>query len=119
MESRKVDDGIARRVSSAVPPGPSSHLLGEPKSLREAQASPEWPQWQGALKREIDGQISGGISETVERPKGKTVLGTRIVFKRKLGKDGQVEKYKCRFVAQGIRQIKGLHCQESSSPTPA
>ena len=86
--------------------------------MREAQASPEWPQWQGALKREMDGQIARGVWKTVDRPKGKTVLGTRLVFKRKIGKDGQVEKYKCRFVAQGFRQIKGLHYQESSSPTP-
>ncbi|CAM9839554.1 unnamed protein product [Sphacelaria rigidula] len=26
---------------------------------------------------------------------------------------------KCRFVAQGFRQIPGIHYQESSSPTPA
>ena len=25
----------------------------------------------------------------------------------------------CKFVAQGFRQIKGLHYEESSSPTPA
>ncbi|CAN0146748.1 unnamed protein product, partial [Ascophyllum nodosum] len=39
-------------------------------------------------------------------------------FKRKVGQDGRVEKYKCRFVAKGFRQIKGIHYQESSSPTP-
>ena len=36
-----------------------------------------------------------------------------------MNKDGEVEKYKCRFVAQGFRQIPGIHYQESSSPTPA
>ena len=33
-------------------------------------------------------------------------------------KDDQIEKYKCRFVTQGFRQVKGLHYHESSSPTP-
>ncbi|CAN0417963.1 unnamed protein product, partial [Ascophyllum nodosum] len=56
--------------------------------------------------------------KVVDRPKGKTVLGTKTVFKRKVGQDGRVEKYKCRFVAKGFRQIKGIHYQESSSPTP-
>ena len=36
-----------------------------------------------------------------------------------MNKDGEIEKYKCRFVAQGFRQIPGVHYQESSSPTPA
>ena len=53
----------------------------------------------------------------MERSKGKTVLGTKTLFKRKIGKDGQIEKYKCRFVAQGFRQVKGLPNHESSSPT--
>ncbi|CAM9723757.1 unnamed protein product, partial [Sphacelaria rigidula] len=57
--------------------------------------------------------------ETVDRPEDKTLLGTRLVFKRKINKDGQIEKYKCRFVAQGFRQIPGIHYQESSFPTPA
>ena len=51
-------------------------------------------------------------------PKEKNVRGTMTVFKRKVGQDSRVEKYKYRFVAQGFRQIKGIHYQESSSPTP-
>ena len=119
IRDRKMDDAIARQTASTVPLGLASYLPEKPNTLREAQASPEWPQWQGVLKREMDGQISRGVWEMAERPKGKTVLGTRTVFKRKVGKDGQVEKYKCRFVAQSFRKIKGLHYQESSSPTPA
>ena len=66
----------------------------------------------------MNGQINNGVWVQVERPKGKTVLGTKTLFKRKIGKDGQIEKYKCRFVTQGFRQVKGLHYHESSSPTP-
>ena len=59
-----------------------------------------------------------GMRES-SRPNGKTVLGTKTIFKRKIGKDGRIEKYKCRFVAQGFRQIKCIHYDESSSPTPS
>ena len=45
------------------------------------------------------------------------MLGTKTIFKRKIGKDGRIENYKRRFVAQRFRQIKGIHYDESSSPT--
>lgn len=54
----------------------------------------------------------------MDRSKGKTALGTGVASKRKIGKDGHVKKYKCHYVTQGVRQVKGLHYQESSSPTP-
>ncbi|CAM9315506.1 unnamed protein product [Ascophyllum nodosum] len=66
----------------------------------------------------MDGQIARGVWKVVDRPKGKTVLGTKTVFKREVDQDGRVKKYKCRFVAKGFRQIKRIHYQESSSPTP-
>ena len=76
-----------------------NHLLPEPTTLREAQASPEWPNWQRARKSETDGQLARQVWEVVPRPEGKTVLGAKTIFKRKIGKDGLIEKYKCRFVA--------------------
>ena len=66
----------------------------------------------------MNGQINNGVWVQVERPKGKTVLGTETLFKRKIGKDGQIEKYKCRSMTQGFRQVRGLNYHESSSPTP-
>ena len=66
----------------------------------------------------MNGQVNNGIWVQVERPKGKTVQGTTTLLKRKIGKDDQIEKYKCCFVTQGFHQVKGLHYHESSSPTP-
>ena len=99
--------------------GSATQLDPEPTTMREAQASSEWPQWKRAFAREMDGQTARGVWQVVERPKGKTVLGTKVVFKRKIGKDGKIGKYKCRLVAQGFKQVKGIHYDESSSPTPA
>ena len=76
-----------------------NHLPPEPTTLREAQASPDWPNWQRAWKSEMDGQLARQVWEVVPRPKGKTVLGTKTIFKQKIGKDGRIEKYKCGFVA--------------------
>ena len=86
-----------------------NHLPPEPTALRQAQASPEWPDRQRACNSEMDGQLARQVWELVTRPKGKTVIGAKTIFKRKIGKDGQTETYECRFVAQGFRQIKGTH----------
>ena len=101
-----------------MPTGLASYLPDEPTTMHEAKMSLEWPQWCGKLKREMDGQIVRGVWKVVDRRKGNTVLGTKIVFKWKVGQDGRVDKYKRRFLGQGFRKIKGIHYQESSSPIP-
>ena len=53
------------------------------------------------------------------RPKDKLLVGTKMLYRRKLGQDGKVEKYKCRLVAQGFWQVEGIHYTEKYSPTPA
>ena len=47
------------------------------------------------------------------------MLGTNRLYSRTIGEREEVVKHKCRFVAQGFRQFKGLHYEESSSPTLA
>ena len=118
LKSRRVDHAIALQAASTMPTGLASCLPDDPTTLHEAKVFPEWPQWRGALKGEMHGHIARGVWKVVDRPKGKTVLGTKTVFKRKVDQDVRVEKYKCSFVAQGFRQIKGIHYQESSSLTP-
>ena len=47
------------------------------------------------------------------------MVGTKMLYKRKIGQDGKVEKYKCRLVAQGFWQVESVHYTENYSPTPA
>ena len=114
----ETDHLIAVQAASTLPPDITSLLPEEPSTIHEAQESPKWSHWKGALEREMNGQIYNGVWVQVERPKGKTVLGIKTLFKRKIGKDGWIEKYKCRFVTKGFRQVRGLHYHESSFPTP-
>ena len=53
------------------------------------------------------------------RPKKKLVVGTKMLYKRKFGQDGKVEKYKCRLVAHRFWQVEGVQYTEKYSPTPA
>ena len=49
-----------------------NHLPLEPTTLREAQASPEWPNWQRERKRKMDGQLARQTSI-------RMVLGIAVV----------------------------------------
>lgn len=60
----------------------------------------------------MDGQIARGVWEAVNYPKGKPLLGTKIVFKRKIDENGNIEKYIDRLLAQRFRQVKGVHYEE-------
>ena len=47
----KTDHLIAVQAASTLPPDITSLLPEEPSTIREAQESPEWSHWKGALKR--------------------------------------------------------------------
>jgi hypothetical protein len=44
------------------------------------------------------------------------VIGTKWVFKNKLGEDGEIVRNKAHLVAQGYSQVEGLHFGETSAP---
>ena len=81
--------------------------------------SPEWNGWWKAEETEMLGMVENCVYKQVARSKDELVVGRKILYKRKIGQDGKVEKYKCRLVAQGLRQVEGVHCTENYSPTPA
>ena len=58
------------------------------------------------------------VYKQVARPKDELGVGTKMLYKRKIRKDGKVEQYKCRLVAQGFWQVEGVHYTENYSPTP-
>jgi hypothetical protein len=43
------------------------------------------------------------------------VIGTKWVFKNKLGEDGEIVRNKAHLVAQGYSQVEGLHFGETSA----
>ena len=64
------------------------------------------------------GMVENCVKKQVARPKDKLVVGTKMLYKRKIGQGGKVEKYKYRLVAQGFWQVEGVHYTEKYSPTP-
>jgi hypothetical protein len=52
----------------------------------------------------------------VPRPEGKSVVGSRWIYKIKHIADGSVEKFKARFVAKGFSQKEGIDYDETFVP---
>ena len=59
------------------------------------------------------------VYKQVARTKSKLVFGTKMLNKRKIEQDGEVENYNCRLVAQGFWHVEGVHYTEKKSPTPS
>ena len=93
--------------------------IPEPRNWRQAMESPEWDEGRNAEETEMPGIVENCVYKQVARPNDKLVVGTKMLYKRKIGEDGKVEKYKCRLVAQGFWQVEGIHYTEKFSPTPA
>ena len=85
----------------------------EPKTLAEARLTPHADDWEKAWKAEIDQLERRGTWILVDRPKDKSVIPCRPIFKEKLGPEGDVAKRKARLVAGGHRQTKGVDYDET------
>jgi hypothetical protein len=54
--------------------------------------------------------------EIVPRPKEKSIVSSKWIFKIKHAADESIEKYKARFVARGFSQQEGVDYDETFSP---
>ena len=94
----------------------ASEVLNEPTSMTEALASPERAKWMDAMDKEMDSLHMNDVWDLVKLPKDRKTVGSKWVFKLKVGPDGLVERHKARLVAQGFSQKQGLDYDETFSP---
>ena len=69
------------------------------------------------MQAEVESLENNNTWTLVDRPKDKNVLPGKWVYKVKYGADGQVDKYKARYVAKGFAQVEGLDFFETYAPT--
>ncbi|CAI7750291.1 unnamed protein product [Closterium sp. NIES-54] len=87
-----------------------------PSTYQGAMSSAEATEWERALQEEYDSLMANDVYELVPMPPGAYLVGSRWVFKKKLGPNGEVERYKARLVAQGYTQKEGVHYNETFAP---
>jgi hypothetical protein len=91
----------------------SELLEAEPSSFEEAS---QQQVWRDAMVEEYASIMKNDVWEVVPRPEGKSVIGSRWIYKIKHVADGSVEKFKARFVAKGFSQKEGIDYDETFAP---
>ena len=88
----------------------------EPTSVSEAMNGSNSDKWSDAMSEEMESLHEHDVWDYCELPKGRKAVGSKWVFKEKVGSDGTTERYKARLVAQGYTQRHGLDYDETFSP---
>ena len=60
--------------------------------------------------------MKNDVWDVVPRPKGKSVVTCKWIYKIKHAADGSIEKYKARFVAHGFSHKEGIDYEETFTP---
>jgi len=65
---------------------------------------------------EYESILKNDVWEVVPRPHGKSVVTSKWIYKIKHATDGNVKKFKARFVARGFSQREGIDYDKIFSP---
>ena len=99
-EFAKVFAAAAVDYDHTLPPEPTTYA----ESLSDK--SSEAREWKLARDEEMESMRRFEVYKRVpiSQARGHQILGARWVFKRKIGRDGRVSRYRARLVVQGYRQ---------------
>ncbi|KAI3735800.1 hypothetical protein L6452_15315 [Arctium lappa] len=117
---------------------PASQIIGDPsKSVQTRSASINWCMhdsflskieptrvsealadldWVVSMQEELNQFDALQVWRLVPKPKGKTIIGTKWIFKIKKDEAGTVIRNKARLVAKGYRQEEELDYNETYAP---
>jgi transposase InsO family protein len=98
-------------ISVALPTGST------PRTLKEAFASVDAKHWRFATSAEVDQLESALTWELVPRSEAPNVISGKWVFRIKKDQDGNIDRYKARWVARGFTQKHGVDFTEIFAPT--
>lgn len=91
-------------------------LQPKPNSYKEAISSSDSKMWAQSMQEEFKNLDKNDTWEIVEKPKDRNVLNCRWVYKKKIGLDGNVCRYRSRLVAKGYNQVYGHDYMETYAP---
>ena len=80
-------------------------------------ASPEKDKWQSAMQEDLISLNDNSVWTLVARPKDRKVITGRWVYKIKTDEQGNIDKFKARYVAKGFMQVPGLDFHETYALT--
>ncbi|KAI7947795.1 hypothetical protein MJO28_009703 [Puccinia striiformis f. sp. tritici] len=80
-----------------------------PKTFKQAEKSADWLKWKAAIDEELQNLQSMRVWSIEVVPRGRKPLKGRWVFAEKMDDNGNIVRYKARYVAKGFTQQEGLH----------
>ncbi|GJU63929.1 ribonuclease H-like domain-containing protein [Tanacetum coccineum] len=84
----------------------------EPKNYWEACKDQHWVE---AMNKEMDALYRNDTWEICDLPKDRKSIGGKWVFKIKYKSNGEIDRYKARYVVKGYNQNKGIEFDETFS----
>jgi hypothetical protein len=76
-------------------------------------------EWNKAIEDELESIKEQKVWESVDAPKDRKLIDTKWVLRKKLDKNGNVDRYKARLGVRGFQQIPGVDYEETYAPTAA
>ena len=89
-------------------------IEAKPSTFEEAVNNQEW---KDAMNEEYQSIMKNGAWEIVPRPKDKSLVTSKWIYKIKHAADESIDKYKTRFLARGFYQLEGIDYEETFAPT--
>jgi hypothetical protein len=85
----------------------------EPRNFKEAMADYDHDKWRGAMQEEFNSLKDNKTWELVDRPTDQRVLQGKWVYRHKRGPNGEIIRYKARWVIRGDQQKEGIDYTET------
>ncbi len=91
-------------------------FLEELQTVEEVLKGKNAKKWEITMQEEYDFLIVNNIWSSVPHPKGRKPISCKWVFKIKHGVNGEVERYKVKFVAKFFTQTFGIDYNKTFEP---
>ena len=100
FQASKVFNSTTSKIDLSLAPEPQHYRDVMPEVCEEHQ------EWREAMDLEMLSMAKFGVFVRVPKShaRGRQILGNKWVYRRKIGKDGTVTRWRARLVAQGFRQ---------------
>ena len=86
------------------------------KESSNYEAALEKKEWKDSMIQNYLSIIKNDVQDLVPRPKGKSVVTSKWIYKIKHAADSSIEKYKARFWDRGFSQKEGIDYEETFAP---
>ncbi|KMQ86502.1 rna-dependent dna polymerase [Lasius niger] len=85
-------------------------------STKSALHGPDSDDWYRAMSEEVKSILNKETWSIVNRPRNRSIVGSRFFLRNKYAEDGKIERRKARIVAKGYSQRPGLDFHATFAP---